>query len=267
MLSCTIDAKEGRDVATADIPGAFMQTDMEDTVHMMLEGPMAELLVKIDPKLYQKYLMVKNGKPIVYVQLKKALYGTLQAALLFWKKLTKKLKEWGFTINPYDWCVANKMINGKQYTVLWHVDDIKISHVDYDVVTDVLKLLDLEYGKEAPLTVTRGKFHEYLGMTIDYSVSGKVKITTKNYVKNMIADLPHDMAGQSATPASSFLFQVNEDAEKLSEEKAQFFHHNVEKLLFLCKRARPDIQTSVAFLCTRVKNPDIDDYKKLTRTI
>jgi hypothetical protein len=46
--------KEGHDVATADIPGAFMQTDMVDTVQMVLEGTMAELLVKIDPKLYRK---------------------------------------------------------------------------------------------------------------------------------------------------------------------------------------------------------------------
>jgi hypothetical protein len=52
MLSCIIDAKEGRDVATTDIPGAFMRTDMVDTVHMVLEGTVAELLVKIDPKLY-----------------------------------------------------------------------------------------------------------------------------------------------------------------------------------------------------------------------
>ena len=45
------------------------------------------------------------------------------------------------------------------------------------------------------------------------------------------------------------------------------FHHNVAKLLFLCKRARPDLQTEVAFLCTRVKAPDKDDYKKLTRLV
>ena len=50
MLSCVIDAKEGRDVATVDIPGVFMQADMEDTVHMKLEGKMAELLVRIDQK-------------------------------------------------------------------------------------------------------------------------------------------------------------------------------------------------------------------------
>jgi hypothetical protein len=51
MLSCTIDAHEGRDGARADIPGAFMQTDMNGTVHMMLEGEMAELLARLDPKL------------------------------------------------------------------------------------------------------------------------------------------------------------------------------------------------------------------------
>jgi hypothetical protein len=86
---------------------------------MVLEGKMAKLLVKINLKLYQKYLRMDNGKSIMYVQLKKALYGTLQAALLFWKKILKKLKQWGFVINPYDWCIANKMIHGKQYTVLW----------------------------------------------------------------------------------------------------------------------------------------------------
>jgi hypothetical protein len=55
MISCTIDAHEGRDVATADIPGAFMQTNMEGTVHVMLEGKMAELLARLDPKLYRQH--------------------------------------------------------------------------------------------------------------------------------------------------------------------------------------------------------------------
>jgi hypothetical protein len=53
----------------------------------------------------------------------------------------------------------------------------------------------------------------------------------------------------------------------LDKAQADMFHHNVAKLLFLCKRARPDIQTAVAFLCTRVKGPDTDDYKKLARVI
>lgn len=44
-------------------------------------------------------------------------------------------------------------------------------------------------------------------------------------------------------------------------------HHRVARLLFLCKRARPDLQVAVAFLSTRVKSPDCDDWKKLKRAI
>ena len=80
-----------------------MHADMEgDDVHLRLEGKMVNILTKIDPKLYSKYTSTENGREIMYVKLKKALYGTLQAALLFWKNLTTTLIEWGFTINPYD---------------------------------------------------------------------------------------------------------------------------------------------------------------------
>jgi len=72
-------------------------------------------------------------------------------------KIIGKTAEVGFEVNPYDWCVANKMINGKQCAVIWHVDDIKLSHVDKNVVTQVLDLLSGEFVKEAPLTITRGK--------------------------------------------------------------------------------------------------------------
>ena len=174
----------------------------------------------------------------------------------------------GFEINPYDWCVANKMINGKQCTILWHVGDLKISHVDPEVVTSVIKQLENEFAKNAPLTITRGKVHDYLGMTLDFSKDGKAQIKMFDYIENMLNGLPADMDGESATPAANHLFEVNEqNREMLDKEQADMFHHNVAKLLFLCKRARPEIQTAVAFLCTRIKGPDSDDYKKLTRVM
>ena len=228
---------------------------------------MAELMVMTDPKLYRKYIRIEVEKPVLYAKLRKALYGTLKAALLFWKPLSKTLQKWGFIANPYDPCVGNKQINGSQCTILWHVDDLKISHKDESVVTAVIKQLNDEFGRKAPLTVTRGKIHEYLGMTIDYSLDGKVMISMKEYIKSMLEELPDDMGGESATPAGTRLFQVNEEGTKLGEEQAILFQHNTAKLLFLCKRARPDIQPSVAFLCTCVKEPDHDDYKKLARVM
>jgi hypothetical protein len=130
---------------------------------------MAELLIRLDPDYYNQFVEVKGDKKVLYLLLEKALYGTLIAAKLFWKKLSSVLVSKGFKINPYDTCVANKMINGKQCTILWHVDDLKISHVDAEVVTNVIAMLSSEFGKEAPLTVTRGAIHEYPGMTLDFT--------------------------------------------------------------------------------------------------
>eukprot|EP00957_Ditylum_brightwellii_P097935 7458768-Ditylum_brightwellii.AAC.1 len=79
---------------------------MDDVVYMKLEGKLAELM------------------------LKKALYGCLKSALLFYKRLVKDLIDQEFELNPYDPCVANKIVNGKQPTVTWHLDDLKVLHED-----------------------------------------------------------------------------------------------------------------------------------------
>jgi len=116
---------------------------MEGTVHLILEGEVAESIVNLELTIYTDYTWKNHkGKTMIYVQLKKALYGTLQATLLSWKLLSNTLQEWGFTINDYDRCLANKIINGKQCTIIWHVDDLKISHKDKAVVDDILKKLN-----------------------------------------------------------------------------------------------------------------------------
>jgi hypothetical protein len=145
------------------------------------------------------------------------------------------------------------------------VDDLKISHVDKEVVEDILRMLNERYGKATPLTETRGKIHEYLGMVFDYNINGKVQILMQEYIREMLDELPDDMAGEAATSAANHLFEVNNKPKLLDEETSDMFHHHTAKLLFLAKRARPDIQTTVAFLTTRVKSPDEDDYKKLGR--
>ena len=137
-------------MAVTDIPGAFLHADMEDDVHMPLEGTIAELIVKLDPTLYRKYIWEnKQGKPMLYVKLRKALYGTLQAALLFWRLLSDTLIGWGFKLNKYDKCVMNKIINGKQCTIIWHVDDLKISHVEQKVVNGIIKNSKTNLDKKA----------------------------------------------------------------------------------------------------------------------
>ncbi len=77
--------------------------------------------------------------------------------------------DWGFKCNPYDWRVMNKIINRKQFTILWHVDDLKLSHEDPNTITEVLQIIDKRYGKVVLITMMHGKVHNYLGMVLDYS--------------------------------------------------------------------------------------------------
>ena len=225
-------------------------------------------LVKINPK-YAKDMAEERGQKVIYGKANKALYGALNASLLFWKDLTGTIGKWkfsddndGFILNPYDTCVANCIINRKQCTILWHVDDLKISHEDPAVVTDIIWRLNDKYGKVTPMVSTHGKIHEYLGMTSDFLDIGKVKITVYDYVDEMIDKLPTEMTGESATPASNDLFEIrkdNNDDQLLTPELSEEFHHCVAKNLFLFKRAQPKLQTTVAFLTTRVKAPGNDD--------
>ena len=269
MLISLIAAKERRCVKCIDVPGAFMQADVDELIHVKMEGEMAKLYASLCPETYNKFVTYEHGKPMLYLKLNKALYGTLQAALLFYKDLSGFLvNELNFELNEYDECVANKIINGKQCTIVWHVDDLQISHVDEKVVDEIIGLINEKYGKREKVTVSEGKVHDYLGMTLDFSMEGKVSIKMLDYVKSIICNCPDDFAeGTAVTPALNNLFTNDDTAPKLSTEQAEEFHTNVAKLLFLCKRARPDIHTAVAFLTTRVKDPDVHDWKKLGRVI
>jgi hypothetical protein len=101
MLSCTIDAHEGCDGAATDIPGAFLQADMEGNVHMMLEGKMAELLARLDPKMYRKHIMIKKGKPIMYVQFKKGpLWNTTTGLTTILERPVEKSERMGVRNQP-----------------------------------------------------------------------------------------------------------------------------------------------------------------------
>jgi len=65
MMSCTIETKENRYVAVTNIPGAFLLADMKEELDMLLEGEIAKLIVKLNPKLYRKFIWRnKNDKPL-----------------------------------------------------------------------------------------------------------------------------------------------------------------------------------------------------------
>ena len=111
-ITCAIDAIEGRDVMTADIPNAFVQTKLpetkrnEDRVVMKITDQLVDMLVELDPELYGNYVVYEGGRKVIYVIILRALYGMLVVSLLWYEKFRKDLESIGFEFNPYDPCVA-----------------------------------------------------------------------------------------------------------------------------------------------------------------
>ena len=164
----------------------------------------------------------------MYIKLLKALYGTLQAAQLFWEKLSSKLtRGWGFAPNQYDVCVVNKKVDGAILTIAWHVDDLKISHKKKSVVNKFIQDMEKEFGDQTPLTISNRPVIEYLGMTMDFTKPGLVMINMENYVKMTLHDSPTEMDGLANTPAAAHLFQVNDNTMQLSKAQWDIYVHLV----------------------------------------
>jgi hypothetical protein len=265
LLTAVQDAAEERKIAVTDIPGAFLNAKLDEVVHMKLVGALADLLIEAAPDVYRPYAHKDGrGQTLLYVLLTRALYGCMKAALQFWKHLSGNLIKLGYVLNPYDTCVANKTIDGAQCTITWHVDDLKISHMDDGIVRSEIKGLEDIYG---PMVTTYGDYHTYLGMDLDMSVPGEVSVSMIPYLQEITDEFPEEYPKGAKTPAAAHLFTESDDPILLAEPKAKVYHHTVAKILWAGLRARPDLLTALSYLTSKVQYPDEDDWKKLLRLL
>ena len=193
----------------------------------------------------------------------------LVSAMLFYCKLTKSLLSYGFELNPYNPCVVNKMVNGDQLTIFWHVDDLKSSHIDPKVNDNFLQWIKDMLRQLSEVKMTEGLLHDYLGMTLDYSVPGQVSMDMSHYVKKMVKEFPQEnLKGASvASLQNENLFKVQHDSLSLEKEQAKLFHAMAVQGLFLCKHGHPDITPAIAYLTTWVQKPNHTDWTKLCQIL
>ena len=93
----------------------------------------------------------------------KALYECIISYFLWYNLYKDTIENEGFVLNPYNKCTTNKIINGKQFTVQWYVDDNKFTHVSKGVITGVI---DIKKKHFRELVVSRGKKNTLLDMEI-----------------------------------------------------------------------------------------------------
>jgi len=96
-----------------DVPGAYLHASLPD---MKFKGEFVEIMCEVNPE-YLEFVTEERGKTTLYVQVLKAIYGMIESALLWYELFTTTLARLGFKLNPYDRCLANKVIDGKQCTI------------------------------------------------------------------------------------------------------------------------------------------------------
>ena len=253
-------AREHRAVATVDFPGAYLNADMTGRVIVRLDKYTSNTLATINNN-YRQYID-EDGR--LHLLLKKALYGCVESARLWYERLKKELIKLGFKTNKYEDCVFNKNEkDGSQTTLVLHVDDMLVTAKSEEVIDNLLRQLSVTFNE---VSSERGKKLNYLGMVFDFNTARKVKVTMPKYVDELMKEY-EDIIGTAKTPANGNLFSVSEESRQVDEESKAYFHTGVAKLLYLSKRARPDILTAVSWLCTRVREPTEEDLKKLYRII
>jgi len=262
LMCLTLAAAEGRKVCAIDIGGAYLNADREsaegEEVIMELEPMLVAILAKVAPEI--KPYVDEKGR--LLVKLNKAMYGTLDAAKIWYDKLTGVLRTMGFVPNEVDPCVLNKIVRGKQCTILLYVDDLLVTCEDQNAILEVIAQLEREF--EGDVKACHDKDLSYLGMHLKIE-SGSITVSMVAYLRGVLDEL--GVTGKVTTPATANLFTPGASECELPVKEAKRFHTVVAKLLYLAKRTRVDILLAIAYLCTRVKGPTTGDQVKLARVL
>jgi hypothetical protein len=162
FITAAIAAAEQRHVITIDIGGAYLNAHITThRVYMSLDPYLANVLSILD-RSYEAY---KRHNGCIIVELKRALYGCIESARLWYLHISSTLtSELSYIPNGADKCVFNKVMNGAQCTICIHVDDCMITSTNNIMIEELIDGLRRKYQD---IKINEGKVHSYLGLSFD----------------------------------------------------------------------------------------------------
>jgi hypothetical protein len=248
--------KHWRVVAKIDIKGAFVQTPMSGPpIYMKLDLRITRMAKEMYPE-FNEFIWDDN---CLYTILLKAMYGCVQASTLWYALIRSIIEGMNYTVSETDKCVFMKQVGDRVYLLLLYVDDI-LAVVDAEEVLKIKAKLEELFGT---IQFEEGNKLSYLGMDVAIKNSGTT-IDMRFYVDQLLEGEEVEVFD---SPGTKNMLIVETNSKALQEEVRKSFHSKTVKLLYLAKRARPDILTAVTFLCTRVQAATEEDRSKLHRVL
>ena len=256
FIESCIAANNNMNIISLDIASAYLNADMShENIYMRLDKYISNLMCDLD-STYSNFIN-KNGN--IIVKLNKALYGCLQSGQLWYLNIKETLINFGLIMNVYDNCIFSTLNN--DCIVLLYVDDLLIFSESENISTKLINYLKDKYKE---LKINNGKTHNYLGMILKF-INNKLVINMTSYIENILSN--NQITQQSDYPSTLNLFEENENIQLLNPELQKKLHTIIAQLLFLSKRARPDIALVVNHLSSRVNKFNNNDYNKILKCL
>jgi hypothetical protein len=221
-------------VIKIDIKGAFVQTPMTGPpIFMRLNGK----VMKYAKELYPELEEYRWKDDCLYMVMLKAMYGCVQASALWYALIRFEIEKMNYLVSETDNCVFVKQVGERLFVLLLHVDDI-LGIVDAEEAKRLKEILKQRFGE---VQFKIGESLSYLGMKIAIKDEGTV-VDMSFYVAQILEGEEVEVV---ASPTTKTTYNVDEKAQRLGEEERKWFHSKTAKLLYLSKRAWPDILTAV----------------------
>ena len=256
VLSCIAIATErNMEMSTGDVETAYLKADNYDN-QLMRIGPKETIyFIEAYPEL-RKYV---DNKGTLIVRIKKALYGLLQSARLWYLHLSASLMKLGYTPTLEDKCVFKKNIKGKLSFILVHVDDLLMMTDTVEEQRYLWKMLEVYYPN---MKLKGGDNLSYLGMEIHRNREKKtIRVTLEAYTRQLLKD--HPVVGTKRTPANKNIM----DAYELKPIDITAYTSLLMKLMYVAKKTRPDILFACVSLACHSKEPSEKHWKDLEHVL
>jgi hypothetical protein len=283
LATLAIAAFENRIAKVLDITAAFLEVEVIEgsETYVRLNPLETSLLVGKYP-IYKKYV---DDRGCFIGRLSRSLYGLCQSSGNLFREISRFLiDELGFVANPKDVCSFARVRDGVQTSLVLFIDDILMTSVS----ESHLNIFIEEFKRRFPkVTVKCGDTLPYLGMLLhferSFSGSGGGKCTVSmpaycdkieelwtrvhNNAKLVDPNIKGNAFISTDIPASPDLFEQDEDSPLLHQPQSDDFHSIVATILFMAKRARPELLCATSYLTTKVKAPTVQDWRKLRKLV
>ena len=234
------------------INNEFLNGDLEHEIYMKIPEQYGEVRSKDVNK--EDCFILQNG-----------IYGLVEAARQFWKKIVDKMQGGGFKLSEADPCMLYKENEKGVCIIIIYIDDMLIIGKE-EAIDDAIKVLQGHFQVNDPTSL-----EDYLGVQIVQSDDGKkVWLGQPTIIKSLEKQFGEKVAKKkmTITPGTpGFIGGKVDDISKVDEKTQSMYRSGVGTLMYLTKHSRPDITNPVRELSKSMDGTSMAHVTEMYRVI